>query len=86
MALKDGWLDKEMGKQKTITSVNKKGSDLTSSLEIGDISNYYGGLKIRKLNGICYWSIGNHDGEHWRIIPDSLYQALSNYEDERNSE
>lgn len=43
---------------------------------IGTIGNYYGGLSIKRVDGKCYWSIENYDGDHWEQIPKSLYDEL----------
>ena len=50
--------------------------------QIGNISNYYGGLWIFKKNGKCYWFIENYDtdfddpGDWAEEIPSSLYRTL----------
>jgi len=51
--------------------------------DIGDISNYYGGLTVKEENGLYYWSIYNYDGHNWEEIPKYLYDALIQYESER---
>lgn len=53
--------------------------------DIGKIGNYYGGLRIKREDGRCYWSIENWDGENWYEIPQYLFDALLRHEEERNS-
>ena len=51
--------------------------------EIGDIDNYHGGLLIKSENNKFYWGIEDWDGTAWEQIPESLFDALNKYEDER---
>lgn len=51
--------------------------------EIGDIGNYYGGLWIKELDKKFFWSIENYDGHYWVEIPESLYSALVEHENNR---
>jgi hypothetical protein len=53
--------------------------------EIGNISNYYGGLSVKTEDNKCYWSIEDYDGHDWTEIPESLYRALVEYETARES-
>ena len=48
---------------------------------IGTISNYYGGLSAKEVDGKFYWSIENYDGEDWEEIPESLYRELLKFND-----
>ena len=47
---------------------------------IGNISNYYGGLNIKKEKNKYYWGIENWDGTEWEEIPETLYNELLNFE------
>jgi len=47
--------------------------------QIGNIGNYYGGLAVKKENGLFYWGIENWDGTSWDQIPESLNVELINY-------
>jgi hypothetical protein len=50
---------------------------MSKKIEIGHIGNYYGRLSVIKLDdGKCYWSIENHDGDHWEEISENLYKEL----------
>ena len=51
---------------------------------IGQIENFYGGLSIMTADGRFYWSIKRHDGDNWQEIPEKLYDALLEYERERD--
>lgn len=53
-----------------------------TAIGIGLIGNYYGGLKLRRDNGISYWSITDYDGDNWDQIPDYLAEALLKYRSE----
>jgi len=46
---------------------------------IGGIKNAYGGLSVKKEDGVCYWSIENYNGHHWEEIPVYLYDCLVKY-------
>lgn len=50
------------------------------SKTIGEIGNYYGGLKVKEENGKLYWGIKNYDGTEWEVIPKYLYNALLKFE------
>jgi len=50
---------------------------------IGNIGNYYGGLFVMAESGQCYWGIENYDGTDWEEIPESLFCALTAFEDHR---
>lgn len=52
-------------------------------MRIGSIGNYYGGLSVKEDNGKYFWSIENYDGEDWEEIPQSLYDELTKFENER---
>ena len=43
---------------------------------IGEISNYYGGLCLKREDGVCYWSIENWDGHLWEKITDELFELI----------
>lgn len=54
------------------------------SLEIGEISNYYGGLHLCLRDGGGYaWSIENYSGNDWEEIPAYLGEALLRFQQER---
>ena len=53
---------------------------MSEERSIGRIGNYYGGLNIKKENGLFYWSIENYDGNHWEEIPESLYLELIKFD------
>ena len=52
---------------------------LKSSIRIGEIGNYYGGLHVSKYEDKFYWCIENHSGFHWEEIPKGLFEVLSKY-------
>lgn len=45
-------------------------------MEIEGIGNYYGGLSLKRENGIDFWSIENWDGHHWIVVPAYVADAL----------
>jgi hypothetical protein len=49
--------------------------------DIGAISNYYGGLRVKEEAGKFWWSIENFDGDLWEEIPESLYLELIKFQD-----
>lgn len=51
-------------------------------IEIGTISNYYGGLIIKKEINKYYWAIENWDGTNFQEIPKYLYKVLIKYNKE----
>lgn len=53
---------------------------------VGEIGNYYGGLKVKQDGDRYYWSIENHDGFEWVEIPKYLYNTLIKYEKARTKE
>lgn len=53
--------------------------------QIGEIGNYYGGLKVAKKGRLYFWAIENWDGHTWSQIPKSLYDALVEYEENKNT-
>ena len=54
--------------------------------EVGTISNYYGGLSIKKEGRKHFWGIEDHDGEtKFEEIPKKLYDALYSFEKNRKS-
>jgi len=55
-------------------------------MEIGTIGNYYGGLSVLKEDGKFFWGIENWDGTHWEEIPESLFNTLIEYENNREKE
>lgn len=59
---------------------------MSNQLQIGTISNYYGGLWIKQEDGKFFWSIENYDDLHWVEIPESLFQALLSYENGLSSD
>jgi hypothetical protein len=50
---------------------------------VGGISNYYGGLLIKKDDGKYFWGIENHNGTGWEEIPKKLYDTLISFEKKR---
>jgi hypothetical protein len=54
--------------------------DEYKGLLVGEIGNTVGKLHVKKLNGKCYWSIGDWDGHEWEEIPQYLYDALIKFE------
>lgn len=46
---------------------------------IGQIGNYYGDLKVTAKDGKFFWAIPNYDRTDWEEIPQSLYEALINF-------
>ena len=46
---------------------------------IGKISNYYGGLFIKKEYDKYFWCIENYDGEDWEEISKELYNNLKKH-------
>ena len=60
----------------------KEDSESTTPRSVRDIGNYYGGLSIQMIDGICYWSIENYDGEDWVEIPRYLFDAINQHLDE----
>ena len=46
--------------------------------EVGNISNYYGGLWIaeNEEDGQCYWGIQDYSGIDWKPICSKLHYAL----------
>ena len=54
--------------------------------QIGEITNYYGGLHVQEKNGKYYWAIEGCyglDDSNYDEIPKYLYDALIKYETER---
>lgn len=52
---------------------------------IGTIGNYYGNLEIATDGDKFFWCIENWDGYDWKEIPESLYNALMDYEKNREA-
>jgi len=50
------------------------------NIQIGTISNYYGGLYIKEEKGLFYWGIEDWCGIQYQEIPKTLYNALLEYE------
>lgn len=44
--------------------------------QVGEIGNYYGGLWVKRINNMCYWSIENYSGDNWEEIPSALFDEL----------
>jgi hypothetical protein len=57
---------------------------MRSTIRIGEIGNYYGGLFIAKEDSKYYWGIENYDGFFWEEIPEEVYNCLLKYENENN--
>lgn len=58
--------------------------------QIGNISNYYGGLNVIEKDGKYYWLIENYDTDfndlrEWEEISKSLYNQLIKHEKKRIS-
>ena len=51
---------------------------------IGNVGNCYGGLEVKKEEGLYYWGIDNYDEMRWREIDEKLYDELIAFE-ERNT-
>ena len=43
---------------------------------VGGISNYYGGLVIKKEGGKFYWGIADQDGTEFEEISENIYTEL----------
>lgn len=54
---------------------------MCDKIEIEGIGNYYGGLNVKE-DGLFYWGIENHNGINWERIPESLYDAIVQYNKE----
>ena len=50
------------------------------TVDVGRISNYYGGLNIKQDGDKFYWSIENYDGDEWKEISKSLYNELLHHD------
>lgn len=59
---------------------------MSKQTEIGGLCNYYGCLEVKEEDGKFYWSIENYDGHYWKEIPESLYNALIEFEHNRLTE
>lgn len=46
------------------------------SISIGNISNYYGGLILKREGGIDYWAIENWNGDDWKECDPRVASAL----------
>ena len=44
--------------------------------DIGNIGNYYGGLRIAELDNKYYWGIENYNGTFYEEIEETLYREL----------
>lgn len=53
--------------------------DMEKIIEIKKISNYYGGLLIKKQGEKFYWGIENYDGTNWDEIDEKLFKELLRY-------
>ena len=58
----------------------------TSIRTIGEIGNYYGCLEVKGENGKFYWAIENWDGYDWEEIPESLYNALIDFDNSKTNQ
>lgn len=47
-------------------------------MDIGTISNFYGGLQLKREGGKDYWGIENYDGTRWEECPSAVASALRN--------
>lgn len=52
-------------------------------VRIGGIANYYGYLFVKAEDGKFFWSIEDYDGHWWEEIPESLYQELLKFNENR---
>jgi len=55
---------------------NKKDIEPTP---IGNISNYYGTLDVKKEAKKYYWGIADWNGVNWEEIPKSLFKELMKF-------
>ena len=46
------------------------------AIQIGQITNYYGGLLVKENEGKYFWALQAFDNEHWREISKELYDML----------
>jgi hypothetical protein len=46
------------------------------SVGIGDISNYYGGLQLKREGGVDYWAIEDYRDTDWSEVPAHVAAAL----------
>ena len=53
---------------------------------IGNISNYYGGIKVKVENEKFYWGIEDYDGTTYKEIPEYLYFALIKFDKDQNKQ
>ena len=58
---------------------------MNNQKQIGTIANYYGSLEVATEDGKFFWAIENWDGHNWKEIPESLYNALVEYEKTREA-
>lgn len=56
--------------------INDLEEEIQDSVSIGEIGNYYGGLRVTLWGGRYYWGIENYNGTYWESIPKSLYEEL----------
>ena len=53
------------------------------SRRIGTISNYYGCLEVKQEGSCFYWAIENYGGYYWEEIPEHLFAALNQFQDDQ---
>ena len=54
------------------------------TISIGDIGNYYGGLKAKKDGCNYFWGIENWDGTDFEEIPEYLFNALIKFKNDKS--
>ena len=71
--------------EKRISLTNKM-NDLyePNAVNIGDVSNHYGGISVSKEGGCHFWALQNWNGDYIaEEITQELYEALIKFEEER---
>lgn len=54
---------------------------MSTETSIGNICNFYGGLRVKEKDGKYFWNIENYTTSLWEEIPKSLYDELIKFED-----
>jgi len=70
---------------KRINLINKMdGLYEPNVIEIGNVSNHYGGISVSKEGGCYFWALQNWAGNYLpEEITQELYEALIKFEEER---
>lgn len=58
---------------------------MDEGMSVGDIGNTYGGLFIKEVGGLCFWTIEDYSGKTWSEIPRYIYNDLFRYETNRRN-